>query len=446
MRSPSYSLASLLGLLVLTGCGVDFSSLNSPGSSRASISGTVYGGATPITGAHVYLLAVNTTGYGGPGIAASATNASLSLLNSANTNLSDSLGAYVLTLGPNGSFSITGDYKCPTTTTQVYLYALGGNTGSGNNPSAGLMAAIGNCSSLGASLHVTLNEISTVAAAYALAGFASDATHISSSGTPLAQTGIANAFLNVTNLEDLSTGNALAVTPAGNGIAPQATVNTIGNILASCVDTTGSVAGPTNPTHCYTLFSNASSAGTTGTVPTDTATAAINLAHNPYPSAAGVTALYSLQPATGAPFATALSTAPSNFSLIVVYSSAGGLGTGYGQAPYQLFVGVAIDAQGNVWVPNTGADSIVELTNTGVPLSSASGFSNAGISPAQLVLDQSGNAWVRSGLSTSATKMSSGGVASVVYTAPSTYSISGITIDALGHPWVALSAVTVRRL
>ena len=38
-----------------------------------------------------------------------------------------------------------------------------------------------------------------------------------------------------------------------------------------------------------TLFANAESGGTTGTLPTDTATAAINIAHNP---AANVAPLY----------------------------------------------------------------------------------------------------------------------------------------------------------
>src|ERR1019366_8272488 len=128
-------------------------------------------------------------------------------------------------------------------------------------PAAGNFAA--------ATPFVAVNEVSTVAAAYAMAGFATDATHVGSSGTTLAQTGIANAFANAGNLETLGTGMALATTPAGNGTVPQAAINTLGNILAACVNSTGTGAA------CTTLFANAESGGTTGTMATDTATAAI---------------------------------------------------------------------------------------------------------------------------------------------------------------------------
>jgi len=46
----------------------------------AALTGLVTTGLGPDVGAHVYLLAANTTGYGGVGIAASSGNASLSLL------------------------------------------------------------------------------------------------------------------------------------------------------------------------------------------------------------------------------------------------------------------------------------------------------------------------------------------------------------------------------
>jgi hypothetical protein len=92
-------------------------------SSGLSIQGHIRGGSQPITGAHVYLLAANTTSYG---------DASLSLLKSSATGNSDDLGAYVLS-DSNGSFSITGDYTC-TTGQQVYLYTLGGDPGAAPIP------------------------------------------------------------------------------------------------------------------------------------------------------------------------------------------------------------------------------------------------------------------------------------------------------------------------
>src|ERR1019366_1088135 len=195
-----------------------------------AIHGSVHGGQQPIVGAEVYLLAANTTGYGQP---------SVSLLRATSTGYSSSLGAYVPT-APDGSFTITGDYSC-TPNTQVYLYSLGGSQGGIANSAARLLAALGNCPSSGnfltATPFIAVNEVSTVAAAYAFAGFATDATHVSSSGTALAQIGIANAFANVGNLETLGTGAALTKTPAGNGTGPQSEINTLANILANCTST-----------------------------------------------------------------------------------------------------------------------------------------------------------------------------------------------------------------
>jgi len=137
-----------------------------------ALTGVVSSGTIPVAYAHVYLFAANTTAYGQP---------SVSLLNATLTGTSDSLGAYVATAF-NGTFSLTGDYSC-SSVQQLYLYVQGGDAGTGQNATEGLMAAIGSCpSSTGPGTSVTVNEVSTVAAAYALAGFATDATHVSSSG------------------------------------------------------------------------------------------------------------------------------------------------------------------------------------------------------------------------------------------------------------------------
>src|ERR1035441_5149597 len=306
MRSvPGFAVLSLAGgvLLILTGCSLNSTSAPTADAGLA-IHGSVHGGQQPIVGAEVYLLAANTTGYGQP---------SKSLLNAMSTGYAGSLGAYVPT-APDGSFTITGDYSC-TPNTQVYLYSLGGSQGGIANSAAGLLAALGNCPSSGnfltATPFIAVNEVSTVAAAYAFAGFATDATHVSSSGTALAQIGIANAFANATNLAGISTGAALATTPAGNGTVPQAEINTLANILASCINSSGAITGPTNPTACYTLFNSAQSAGSSGTIPSDTATAAINMAHNP---GANIAALYGLATANP-PFGSALGAQPNDFTI-----------------------------------------------------------------------------------------------------------------------------------
>ena len=91
----------------------------------------------------------------------------------------DSNSNYYATTESGGTFNISNEYNCPTPTSQVYLYAIGGDAGSGTNSAAGLMAALGTCGTLSSSTSVVINEVSTVATAYSIAGFATDATHVS---------------------------------------------------------------------------------------------------------------------------------------------------------------------------------------------------------------------------------------------------------------------------
>jgi hypothetical protein len=112
----------------------------------------------------------------------------------------------------------------------------------------------------------------------------------------------------------------------------QAEINTLANVLASCVNSNGA-----GSTACTTLFANAESAGSTGTMATDTASAAINIAHNP---GLNVAALYGLSTANP-PFASALITQPNDFtvSLSLVHATSLNQPTG-----------IAIDGSGNAWV------------------------------------------------------------------------------------------------
>jgi streptogramin lyase len=442
-RHSCLLLALLLPSVLLTGCGAGPLAVPSaePG---AAIKGTVHGGQQPIAGSHIYLLAANTTGYGGSGIAASAANASVSLLQVANTGLSDPLGAYVLS-DAGGNFSISGDYSC-TPGQQVYLYAKGGNPGAGVNANVGMMAILGSCPTAGnfaaATPYVLVNEVSTVAAAYAMAGFASDATHVSSSGTALAQTGIANAFANASNLETLATGIALATTPAGNGVAPQTTVNTLANILATCVNTADVYNGSTyvSPSGgCSTLLGTATLDGTpTGAQPTDTASAAINIAHFP---GSNISTLFAL-PSPTAPFTPALPTAttPNDFVLTIGFNGGGLLEP----------VGVAIDANGDAWLADSLFARITELSPTGAPLSPTTGFTGGGLGVSQnsrpIAVDLFGNVWVPGAIGTMGTLIEFTSAGAPYANSP--YSGGGffggsntvLAIDGTGNVWVSNSA------
>jgi PKD repeat protein len=275
--------------------------------STGSFSGTVQSGSTPISGAHVHLFVANTAGYG---------QASVSLLT--NTGLTDAVGPYVVT-SSSGAFTVPAGLTC-TTHQQAYLYATGGTVGSNTNTTIGLLTVLGACGNITPNTIVTVDEATTIAAAYALSGYATGPASVSSPNTAAAQTGIANAFLNAANLTSSASGQALASTT--NGTAPQTTVNTLANILNACVNSSSGSAA------CTSLFATTQAA--------DTASAALAIAHA---QGANVAALYALQSGAG-PFTPSLTAAPHDFTLGVTFNGLLGYGTS----------GIAIDGNGNVWV------------------------------------------------------------------------------------------------
>ena len=417
MRVP-FAVVILTSVLAIAGCArMPSSNPSSINPLRGgAISGRVHGGQNPINGAHLYLMAVNTTGYGGPGIPASSANQSASLLTSGAGQ--DSLGYYVTT-DPNGDFDITGDYTCPSTWAHPYLYAVGGDSGSGTNSAITLVAPVESCP--GTSEFITVNEVSTIVSAYAFAGFASDPTHVSTSSSAFDATAADNAGNTILNLENSNTGVAYATTPGGNGTVPQAEIDTLANILAACINSTGS-----GSTQCSTLFSNAENGGTQ---PTDTATAALNIAHNP---GANISNLIGLQ-TPSSPFQPMLSAtpAPNDFTIAVTYTG-GGMNDP---------LGLAIDSSGDVWTTNTnsGANSLSEFSPVGVAISTSAGFTGGGLNgPYGIAIDSTGKVWVvnssnntlsefnPSGTPASATAFSGGGLASP----------TNICIDAGGDLWI----------
>jgi hypothetical protein len=255
------------------------------------------------------------------------------------------------------------------------------------NPAIANLAVLGNCPATGnfstsgtgsdVIKYVYINEVSTAAAAYAFAGFGSGPFNIGyPSGDSLAKIGIENATNNAAALYDIQgayLSNVFAgeghianpYTPAGNGVAPQATLDTLGNILASCVDSPNlsnlstDPDGPGASDNCTTLFTSATSDGIpfdeptgAGPVATDTATAAFNIAHNPAGNAAYsgdfMTGLYSLQGAQITPFSPLLSSQPNDFTVAIQYPDT----LNPGPSGPSLVTGaqaVAVDGTGNYW-------------------------------------------------------------------------------------------------
>jgi hypothetical protein len=241
-----------------------------------------------------------------------------------------------------------------------------------------------------------MNEVSTVATAFAFEGFTAagnnNAFRIGSSGSTGQQLiGLQNAALTAGNLYNIQGGDqsttyageghiARAVTAGGNGIVPQKLLNTLGNILAACVDSDYSNTHG-DSAQCSVLFNTATNngipKGTTGagTVPFDTATAAINIAR--YPAGAGtkggttfVSTLYGL-PTGAVPFSPTLSAAPNDFTVAIQYPLTGTASNGTSVA--NSFVGraesITIDSKGDVWATSQGngtSPEAFELSPTGV--------------------------------------------------------------------------------
>jgi hypothetical protein len=335
---------------------------SSPGPSTAAIpKGVLHGGQQPIVGAHVYVYAANSTGgYG---------SASQSLMQSgAGTAVDSALHNYVTT-DADGNFSYAGTVTCPTPVTQVYLLAMGGNNG-GNQPATDntaitLTASLGSCSSINANTFTNITEVTTAAMAYGLQAFTIDSTHI---GSPSSNTsGLLTAFKTVANLANSTTGYALAATPAGNGVAPQATLNALGNIISTCVNSISSTSAA-----CNSLFSHVSS--TLSGTPTTVFGALLNIASFP---GSQVPNLFSDSLLT-APFQPALTTQPNDFSLGITFS------------PTAITAvqpsAVVIDGAGNIWMANcqsclnpTAPDTLLVYSPNGVFLHSYSGSATPGV-------------------------------------------------------------------
>lgn len=405
----------------LSGCSVEMSSLAPAIATQvtpAVVQGKVMGGETPIEGAKVYLYETQNNGYGGAG----------KPLASATTQV-------------GGGFTFTGATPCDSGQF-VYAFSVGGDTA--NNPSAPqtnnnvvLLAALGSCANFAtpSKVVIAINELTTVAAAYALNGFISETgplgsqlVNISAPGNNNAATGsctgsgtlmtctaagLSHAFANALNLVDsvhydgtTPTGAAFTTIPANPpgavttvaanslGSVPAALLNSLADIMQYCTNSTGGAAG--DGSNCGNFFGDTTPV--VGAVPTDTLGAMIEIAQNPRNNV-GTTCtgqsggLFCLLPSTPA-FTPALTAVPHDWSVAIVYTGVGNLtsNTTFG-VPYYL----TLDANDNVYVmtqnlftPTTGG--IAEMTSSGQGLW-ANPMTNAFCVPGTLATDTNGFVW-----------------------------------------------------
>jgi hypothetical protein len=280
----------------------------------------------------------------------------------------------------------------------------------GNCPSSGNFTTAGN----GALNYIYLNEVSTVATAYTFQPFTlsihNDAWHIGSSGTTQALLGIANAADTAAQLYNIQGGTQLSTTQdgeghlansttqAGNGIVPQATIDSLADILANCTDSVPAAVGAVT-SQCSSLFNIATDNGETGgTPPTDTGTAAINIARFPAGnnSSTAVDSTYAsdLFAFQGGlvPYAPDLGSAPHDWTIAINYPVSSPAYPFVTNPAFGLAESIEVDGNGDIWVTGQMNFSIVRLNSQGV-ISPATAENDLGYIPGYVSVDGGNNAW-----------------------------------------------------
>jgi sugar lactone lactonase YvrE len=335
------------------------------GAANLGLQGTVVSGSQPIENASVQLYAAGAAGNG---------SAARTMLSTPVTT--NAAGNFYLATGSPLALTFT----CANPTDQIYAVATAGNPGlmpaSTSNASLIMITALGNCGALSTTSSITINELTTAAAAWTLAPFTASATSIGASATNHA--GIANAFLDAQLLANSATGEPAVL--ASNLAVEPGKLEALANALTSCVDSDGTTA-------CSPLFTAATPTG--GAAPNNTFSAALNIVKNP---GENVAAVYDLIPATPV-YATSLAQAPNDWTITLAISGSGlkppSTGGGSGNGPTAL----AIDSYGNVWVASYYG-ALSAFSPQGTQLTSA-GYGVGTLFESQsLTIDSNGNIWV----------------------------------------------------
>jgi streptogramin lyase len=457
-----WTAACAAAISLAAGCGGSGSSGGGPPPPpppQTEFTGVIRSGTAPVSGATISLYSAGTSGTG-----------------AGSTNL---LSGSTITSETDGSFSVPV-FTCPSGTSQVFLVGRGGsaNSSSGSDNSAlVMMAALGDCSSIGSSTTVVMNEVTTAASVWALSPFMAPGAVVGATSTNAA--GLGNAFLTVDNLVNTTKGSAPGPNLPPNTVLETAKLNTLANILWAC-DQTGSGSA------CDSLFNAAAEGNTT---PSNTLDAALAIVRHPGVS---VSAIFAVQ--TSTPFQPALTAAPHDWLLSATFgncsSGCGGLNlpgslaidstgnvwvanyfggavsefspigapaaaSGFPAPELEASFGIAVDSQNTVWVTNengTSADgtprgSVTHLSNAGQNLS-GNGYTGGGIYyPIAISATSGGDIWVADYAGSSATLLSSSGTAisgSGGYAAEALPFASAVAVDASQNGWFAFQGGVAR--
>ncbi len=287
--------SSMLSWLLLAGCG---GALPSPsaitqGHADAQMQGKVHGGQQPVSGSTVQLYAVGSTGDG------SASTALLTV-----PAITDA----------NGNFAFAG-FTCPASNPLVYLTDTGGNPGLPvgatvpYNTALSMMAVVGPCASITTSTFIIVNELTTVAAVFPLAPFMTSVTAVGASITDASL--LVSAFTSAQAFVNSSNGQTPGPMLPSGATDPIPTLNTLADIAAACINSGGGTAG--NVSSCGNLFLYTPNAS--GTYPTDTVTALLNVAHSPTANTANLLAVAAGQ----GPFQPQVPIAPQDLTPVLLY-------------------------------------------------------------------------------------------------------------------------------
>ena len=438
------------------------------------------GGQQVVTGSTIQLYAVvGTAGDGSPATplltATVTTSDGTGNATNSNANAGNNFNAL-----PAGSFTITGDFTCPTAGTDVYLVSTGGNPGLApgtNNSALALMAALGPCSSLSNSTFISVNELTTVGSIAALANYMNSYSALGSGASDA--TALQTAFTTVGEFTNTTMGTAPGPSLPSSYYASSLEIQTLGDAISACINSSGGVAG--DPSNCGTLFTDTTPPG--GPAPTDTIGAALNIVKYP---ALNTCAIFGLVPAQP-PFQPTLGACPSTWvlpisSLAVTVSGASTVNLGQtaqyaaavrapgrgatNQSVTWMVNGVAggnastgtISASGLYTPPATLQGSAVTISAVSVLSGSASGSMSVTVVPATVVVTGPANVlssltgqysaavtgasqnvtWMVNGVtggSTAEGTISAGGL----YTAPATTPATPVTISAQSNDFPSIT-------
>jgi len=330
---------------------------------------------------------------------------------------------------------------------------------------------------------VTLNELTTVGAAYALDRFAAGARIGGKSP------GLENAAATAANLVNPRTGTfgaVVASAPNGSATRTLRTFADLADIVGGC--TRG------GPGTCARLF--AAARPPEGRPPATTLEAVLDIARNPVHNAARI---FGLPKASD--YGPRLSVAPTAWVLSLIYTAGGFNGPGRMafdsrgnvwvtnnfQPPYPSTIaglglislgptgvpingspvtggglqgawwGIAIDQHNRIWTANytgadpadftspsfIGGDTVSEFNDAGIPVS-PTGSTNGGLrAPQGVAVDRQGNVWIANHVGNSVTEYPHGNpAAATVFTSPTVKLPFAIAIDARGNKWIDDNAIS----